>query len=983
MFTDLQMLNQPFFQILQEAGAEFDPGPFSSARQQRDEVFQCYVTDYHWESIPKGLKGTLQAAAPCNQCLPPGEVEIQHIQHEILDIEEELQVKVFPEDHLEAGTTLGEKLSQCTRLWISHRRGGDAGPADGLDLGGWWLCLLLTFDECFDAWTELVFISWGEHLLPDIRDVTWRAGGNARLTWLRQRLRFLQEEADQAPQPHRPPRFGTAIHEAERWQTSQHVPSAYEAQEDWLNTLRATRWAILPREVVTPVYATLRAHFLIVHLFSGRRRADDTHCCLNSWAVKRNVTVTVRPAKLLAKPDTSNANLARMWSRSRDFHVLCALLRDFWGYTWTIRLRELEQLHAGSCFFLQTTLLIAYQLVTGGHFISEHPAPPKRQYPCIDLDLAVDQPPTPKFSSLWSRNGGLVLRCPSRLVYLYVYQAFCGPCTAKLKCHWQSPRLSQLADMRMGHLRPDLPTRKKVIDRILGPLAPSSEDFSHALEDIHRFSLLCRHFPPGLEGPVLFHLISKAKISTQVLHEKLQTMICQLFQKHGQELKLGLTPTWSQFASWLLEAQTRWAKASLELPYSFAMWVVDNLEELHKSLPKTRFFSTRTLSRDRSPKSEKNDLSWLFLGTRTLDQSAMRNDFVPQGETDFFDFFHYMRCETEEDLREAAQKMQEHFAVLDKGERHFSVAEELVLAYLALREVQGVKDLTCLQASAAWLHCAQLWHRCCQAESEAVGQVVRLLRKSQVQISNLKHIAIPSLDTLWHRALSLWPQTSAESHLPGVFLCDILACECELPSATAVRALHHFLLRFTFREGAELMWTSATGVCLLDRSGLQEGLLLKTSAGPIFLQLRILLSPGVVANALDFFKTLEIGGFLPLQVRSLWVRWLQLELSLRKAVKAKSSRALKAAIDQACQELEKDGLKAFAGKWLDRIEELSKLLKHWLKNERRAEEDLADDLEYRAEMAQIASATQQFRIDVTQLAENRSMYWREKVDTAA
>lgn len=179
------------------------------------------------------------------------------------------------------------------------------------------------------------------------------------------------------------------------------------------------------------------------------------------------------------------------------------------------------------------------------------------------------------------------------------------------------------------------------------------------------------------------------------------------------------------------------------------------------------------------------------------------------------------------------------------------------------------------------------------------------------------------------------------------------------------------------------MWTSATGAGLLDRSGLQEGLLLKTSAGPVFLQLRILLSPGVDANALDFFKTLEIGGFLPLQFRSLWVRWLQLELSLRRAVESKSSSALKAAIDQACQELEKDGLKAFAGAWLDRIEELSKLLKHWLKNERRAEEDLADDLEYRAEMAEMGLAPQQCWIDVAQLAENRLMYWRQKMEIAA
>ena len=38
--------------------------------------------------------------------------------------------------------------------------------------------------------------------------------------------------------------------------------------------------------------------------------------------------------------------------------------------------KETTQLHAGSAFFLQGTVLIAYQVISGGYFISEHPAPP-------------------------------------------------------------------------------------------------------------------------------------------------------------------------------------------------------------------------------------------------------------------------------------------------------------------------------------------------------------------------------------------------------------------------------------------------------------------------------------------------------------------------------------------------------------------------------------------------------------------------------
>jgi hypothetical protein len=111
-------------------------------------------------------------------------------------------------------------------------------------------------------------------------------------------------------------------------------------------------------------------------------------------------------------------------------------------------------------------------------------------------------------------------------------------------------------------------------------------------QDIHRFSFLCKHLPPGLEGPVLFHLISKAltvaqhsehlcflfvsvssvlsiehasccwmfvsclvemkaTFSTQVLQEKLQTMICQLFHKHGQDRRcLPIFQTCGMVRAW-------------------------------------------------------------------------------------------------------------------------------------------------------------------------------------------------------------------------------------------------------------------------------------------------------------------------------------------------------------------------------------------------------------------------------------------------
>ena len=94
--------------------------------------------------------------------------------------------------------------------------------------------------------------------------------------------------------PHRPVRTGTA-NPGERRRTIQQVPSCYEAQADWLAAIRQMQWRVLPEDPTVPIYRSIqgRAHFLIVHIFSGRRREGDVHCCLARWAQTRNVDITV------------------------------------------------------------------------------------------------------------------------------------------------------------------------------------------------------------------------------------------------------------------------------------------------------------------------------------------------------------------------------------------------------------------------------------------------------------------------------------------------------------------------------------------------------------------------------------------------------------------------------------------------------------------------------------------------------------------
>eukprot|EP00435_Cladocopium_sp_Y103_P072135 s590_g39.t1 len=515
MMSDLHRLHHTFFQVLRDAGADFDPDYTTAQDTERVEMLSCpcgrqfatpqglalhrvrahgqyapkhrfingascphclrffwtsarlqqhlayiprnggvnscyqalveqnYVTEYEATAAPRALQGalrldSLQAAGPLPQRAHAGQAEILKIQQEIDAIEEELQVTVVPDNHIEAGDQLGQRLTRCTRMWIERFRGGREVPSDATDIGDWWLRLLMTFDPTFDGWTELVFLSWGEHILPDlladaldgeieyaientfmlIQQTMPSTEGRQRLVWLRQRLRFLHNEIEADPQPHRPVRTGTA-NARERQTTSQKVPSAYQTQAEWLTLLRAVRWRTLPAEASTPIYKTVegRKHFLVVHLFSGRRRADDVHCHFDAWARRRNVDITVlsmdtansvyygnlschaaswqellrcyslglvtatvagSPCETFSEarhhqpdplPDQAERPRARLPRPLRSFEQLLGLP----GLT----MRETEQLHAGSSFFLQTTILIAYQLVTGGYFVSEHPAPPQ------------------------------------------------------------------------------------------------------------------------------------------------------------------------------------------------------------------------------------------------------------------------------------------------------------------------------------------------------------------------------------------------------------------------------------------------------------------------------------------------------------------------------------------------------------------------------------------------------------------------------
>ena len=402
---------------------------------------QNYSTEYMSVKIPLQIQGTLrldslQTQGPLGRFQPAHEIAIQKVEQEIRQLQDELLVRTIPEEYILEGQQLAEKLTTCTHLWIERYRGGQPVPADVPDLGDWWMRLLFTYGPQFEDWTELVFISWGSNILPeiisnifdgeieydieqiyyDLYSVLPRTECQTRLDQARLKLQRLRDEQAADPIPHRPVRLGTA-NGRERRATVQMIPSRFGTHAQWLHRLREVRWKVVPQDVHVPIYASIEGqrHYLFVHLFSGRRRDEDFHAHIAKWALSRNALITVLSLDTANSATMGNlqlrsatwSELVQVYSRGLVSGSLAGtpcetfsearhqqgpgvfpegvphrqLPRPLRSWERLLGLegltrKELAQLHMGSAFFLQGALLLAYQVKHGGFFISEHPAPP-------------------------------------------------------------------------------------------------------------------------------------------------------------------------------------------------------------------------------------------------------------------------------------------------------------------------------------------------------------------------------------------------------------------------------------------------------------------------------------------------------------------------------------------------------------------------------------------------------------------------------
>eukprot|EP00435_Cladocopium_sp_Y103_P009751 s4354_g2.t1 len=305
---------------------------------------------------------------------------------------------------------------------------------DKENLGNQWLEILgdVPGDADSDQRCAFVFMTWGEQWLPEL--IADLLDGQAeqdiedcyaeivelfprfqllgRMTHLEACL--LHSATTPTPQAHRPLRSVTdpARHPKRNSGPVQPVDSLYHAQTSWHDGLRQGQFVDLPTTQSCPLYASVSEQpvFLIVHLFSGRRRHGDFHDHLQRLVQDMPFKAVVLSMDTAISSDfgdlslTSSSwrHLLACYQAGRVAGTLCGPPCETYSEArftpppepdmrWPrpvrssarlfgldgLTLRELKQVSVGSGFFLQCMHILALRMHYGGVFLAEHPAPPR------------------------------------------------------------------------------------------------------------------------------------------------------------------------------------------------------------------------------------------------------------------------------------------------------------------------------------------------------------------------------------------------------------------------------------------------------------------------------------------------------------------------------------------------------------------------------------------------------------------------------
>ena len=235
------------------------------------------------------------------------------------------------------------------------------------------------------------------------------------ITFLRQKIRRLETE-QQALFPHRTVKRGSA-NAKERISSALHIPTLFNDHDLWLQKVRKIKFDIIPEEKAIPAKVdaiTVRPVFLVVHLFSGRRRSTDIHACLEAFASQMGFKVQILSLDTAVSVHFGNLqygrstwkHLTNLYRSGRVSATICGApcetfsaarhhkpegISETDAQKWPrplrstdrflglpgLTFRELRQVAQGSEFFFQGIFAAAWSLHFGSLYLSEHPWMPE------------------------------------------------------------------------------------------------------------------------------------------------------------------------------------------------------------------------------------------------------------------------------------------------------------------------------------------------------------------------------------------------------------------------------------------------------------------------------------------------------------------------------------------------------------------------------------------------------------------------------
>eukprot|EP00438_Fugacium_kawagutii_P001469 Skav229394 [mRNA] locus=scaffold904:62739:70484:+ [translate_table: standard] len=294
--------------------------------------------------------------------------QLHAIQLQIGELEMQLCDLPKPLGHAVLQPRIFARLTDAVLAWFESFQAAGFDVQCEPDLLDRWLDVLQMHDAIYHEWAAMLFTQRGQDVMPDV--LTQLVDGEAEkhieesfaelvaqfdstqaqldLDRLRARLRGLQ--ADAGPFPHRAP-YGPVATAKPRRTGACPVRRAYAEQVTWQSEVRAMEWFDSPEVQFTPLFSqpSQPKCFLVVRLFSGRRRIKDLHWHLSDFAPTKGYCITVLSF------DT--------YLRKSPVHV-------------RLSAKDLGQLDQSSQFFLQCVLVLTWRIRCGGSFVFEHLAPP-------------------------------------------------------------------------------------------------------------------------------------------------------------------------------------------------------------------------------------------------------------------------------------------------------------------------------------------------------------------------------------------------------------------------------------------------------------------------------------------------------------------------------------------------------------------------------------------------------------------------------